>query len=456
MSARDLEPSVQLWSPECEAGVLGGLMLENGAWDRISDMLEPAHFHQHSHGLVFTAIAGLLAANKPADIVTVLTALESMGHAETCGGLPYLNSLAQSVPSAANIRRYAEVVRERALVRGMLAAAGKAQEIAQVADGASVEQRLNEAVELFQALQVRKGRLVPKHIGEGGAAMLTRLDDLSAGRRTPGVPTRIPGFDRMLSGGLKPGKQIVLAARPSVGKSSLALAILLNLAADGVPCAFFSQEMEGEELTDRAVSNLGEVELDAIMLGKLDGGQWARITAAVDGLNALPLYFDEQGALTLADIQAKARELKRKHDIKALVLDYLQLCAGNPKADKRHHQIEEISRGLKTLAKQLGIAIITLSQLGREVEKRSSGRPVMSDLKESGAIEEDADVIIALSQAYQRQNGQRVIEAEFLKNRQGRKGSVMLAFTGEYQRWVETITEDRPLRPASKHYTEDV
>jgi replicative DNA helicase len=214
--------------------------------------------------------------------------------------------------------------------------------------------------------------------------------------------------------------------------------------------------MEPDELTDRAVSNLGDIDLENIQTGKLTPDEWASLTHTCAEVDALPLFIDEQAALTLGDIQAKARMLKRQHGIVLLVVDYLQLCAGNPKADKRHHQIEEISRGLKVLAKQLGITVILISQLSRDVERRTSGKAVLADLKESGAIEEDADVVILLSVAFTRASGAKVIEADLAKNRQGRKGSVMLAFDGAYQRWVETVAEDRPLRPASKHYTEDV
>jgi replicative DNA helicase len=456
MNPRDLDPTMLPWSVESESSVLGGLLQDNEAWDRVSDVLEPKHFYEHAHGLIFGVISGLIVASKAADVVTVYDALEKQGKGEEVGGLAYLASLAQYVPSASNIRRYAEIVAERAVMRGMLESADKAKELATAAGAGTVAERLNEAVQLFQGLQVHRGRQVPRHISEGAVAMLARIDDLAAGRRTPGLPTRIPGFNRLLSGGFKPGKQVVIAARPSIGKSSLALAILLGLAQDCEPCAFLSQEMEAEELTDRTVANMGEVNLENLIMGRLDADEWSRMTAAVDSLKTLPLYFDEQPALTMADIQAKARILRRQHGIKVLVLDYLQLCAGNPKADKRHHQIEEITRGLKTLAKQLGITIVTISQLSRDVERRTSGKPVLSDLKESGAIEEDADVVILLSTSYSRGNGQKVIEADFAKNRQGRKGSVMLAFDGEYQRWVETVTSDRPQKAVGKSYTEDV
>jgi replicative DNA helicase len=235
MSQRDLDPAILPWSVEAESTVLGGLLLNNDAWDRVSDILEAKHFYDHRHSAIFSSITNLIAANKPADVMTVFDDLQRSGEHESVGGLAYLNGLAQYVPSANNARRYAEIVAERALMRWMLEAAEKVKEITTATGTGTVAERLNEAVEQFQSLQVHRGRQMPRHIREGAAAMLARIDELATGRAQPGIATRIPGFDRLMSGGLKPGKQIVLAARPSIGKSSLALALLLNLARDGYP-----------------------------------------------------------------------------------------------------------------------------------------------------------------------------------------------------------------------------
>lgn len=457
MSTTDDTPAALRWPEDAEKSVLGALLLDNQAWDQVGDVLLPEHFYAHAHRLAYTAIGSMIVANQPADVLTVYEELARRGSAEEdVGGLPYLNELARSVPGASNVRRYAEIVAEHSLMRATMAAASRVQEILTAPAQTTLPDRLNSVVELFQSLAVHRARSEPRHIGEATMRMVDRISELADGRREPGIATRIPGFDRFLSGGLKPGRQVVIAARPSIGKSSLALAILLNVAAQGHPCGYLSMEMEEDEIVDRAAANLGQIDLEHIATGRLEREEWAELTRAVDELHQLPLYIDDQSGLSLAEVQAKARMLVRKHGIQVLVLDYLQLCAGNPRADKRHHQIEEISRGTKVLAKQLGITIILLSQLGREVERRTGGKPIMADLKESGSIEEDADVVILLSQLYARSSGARVIEAELAKNRQGRKGSVLLAFEGCYQRWTETIAEDKPLRPAVKHYTEDV
>jgi replicative DNA helicase len=456
MHPHDLDPDLLPWSQEAEKTVLGGLLLDNGAWDRIGGLIEAGHFYDPSHGLIFTAIAGMLASNKPADLVTVYDELQQQGAAEQVGGLAYLSSLSQAVPSASNIRRYAEIVAERALMRGMIEGAEQVKELA-VKPGISVAERLDKAQGVLQSLQVSGGRVMPTTIDASVVRLLDRIQDAADGKLPRGVPTTFYSLDRMLGGGLKGGKQVIIAARPSIGKSSLAEQICLSAALAGYPAAFFSQEMSKDELTDRAVANLGRIELDNIVSGQLSGEEWARLTEAVERLRNLPLYLDDQPALTLYDISAKARMLKRKHGVKLIAIDYLQLCASTGKSkDSRHHEIEGLSRGLKNLAKQLDLCFLSLSQLNREVEKRTSGRPILSDLKESGSIEEDADVVMLLSRASTTADGFQIINCDVPKNRQGKVGGVTLEFNGAHQLWHETA---RPLEfktPARKHFTEDV
>ena len=268
---------------------------------------------------------------------------------------------------------------------------------------------------------------------------MDRINAMSAGQVEPGIPTLIPRLDELLGGGLKPGKQMILAARPSVGKSSLAQQLCLNVAGQGYAAAMFSQEMTCQEMTDRAIANLGRLGMGRIQTGKLvdQDDDWGRLAEAVEKMRGMPLFFDEQPVLTLQEIAAKARILKRRHDLKLLVIDYIQLCGTtNPKLS-RHHQLEELSRGLKSLAKSLDVTILTLSQLNREVEKRTSGRPMMADLKESGAIEEDADVVM-LMWRHQQHESHTLVGMEMPKNRQGRTGEVALHFSGSVQRWGES------------------
>lgn len=455
MNMLDLDPEVLPWSIEAESGVLGALLLNNDSWDLVGDILEPQHFYAPAHTTIFTVIGTLIVSCKPADIVTVFHELEQSGKADEVGGMKYLGDLAQYIPSAKNVKRYAEIVAERALMRGLLDAADKVKSIA-VEPGKGVAQRLDEAQALLQGLQVNRGRQMPTAIDESIVKLLTRMQDMADGNFVPGISTKIPGLDRMFSGGLMGGKQIIIAARPSVGKSSFAEQICINLAMDGHPAAFFSQEMSKDELTDRAVANIGQINLRGITTGKLNNPEWSALTRAVDEVRKMPLFLDDQPALTLQDIGAKARMLKRQHGIKLIVIDYIQLCSGNKDSDSRHHQIEALSRGLKTLAKQLGISIITLSQLSREVEKRTGGRPQLSDLKESGSIEEDADIVMLLSRGSMSPDGFQIINCDIPKNRQGEVGSITLGFDGKYQKWHETAAPIEFRSPARKHYTEEV
>lgn len=456
MNPHDLPVDILPWSPEAESGVLGGLLLSNGGWDQVADILKDDHFFAHANRLIYGAIGGLVMANKPADVITVYERLEADGKAQECGGLAGLHALSQYVPSAANMRRYAEIIAERAQMRGLLAAADQIRTTAMEA-GLSVAERLDRAQGLLQDLQINRGRsTAPTAIGSAIHELLDRVQELADGTQAIGIPTMFKGLDRMIGGGLKGGKQIILAARPSIGKSSLAEQIALNLAMNGHGAAIFSMEMSKAELADRAVANIGGINLDHLINGQLTEGEWPSLTEAVEKMRNIPLYLDDQPALSLHDIAAKARALKRTHDIKLIVVDYLQLCAGSKDRDNRHHQIEELSRGTKSLAKQLDLTVILLSQLNREVEKRTGGRPILSDLKESGSIEEDADIVLLLSRMATMPSGFQTLYCDIPKNRQGRTGSVALGFDGPLQRWRETVMPEQALKPATKHYTEEV
>jgi len=447
------------WSIEAESSVLSALLLDNDAWDRVGDLLVEADFYRTEHRAVFGAVSRLINASKPADVVTVFEHLESAGRGDEAGGLVYINGLAQYVPSAANVRRYAEIVAERAMMRRLLAAADKAREIA-TETGLSATERLDRCQNEFQQLATVRGKREPKAVIDYAITMLDRLQALADGETQPGIRTRIPGLDRLLGGGLKVGKQVVIAARPSIGKSALAMELAYAVAEQGFAAGFLSQEMEAVELVDRLTARMGLIEMDSLATGKLSDGEWSALSDVAERLQHLHLYIDDQAGLTLGEIQAKARRLKRERDIKLLVLDYLQLCSPSDSKANRHHQIEEISRGLKVLTKQLGLTTVILSQLNREVEKRTGGRPTLADLKESGAIEEDADVVILLSVDATRDNGDVVVHAEVAKNRGGKKGFVKLAFSGRHQRFVETVADPRDApgggMKARRSYSEDV
>lgn len=453
MHPREFMPEALPWSPEAETSVLGALMLDGAAWDSVGDLLTADQFFDARNGRIFTAVAGLVAGSKPADIVTVFDQLHASGGGDGID-LAMLNQIAQFVPSAGNLRRYAEIVAERALMRSLMKAADEVKTIA-VDTSVPVLARLDKAQGVLQALQVKKARQMPTVIADTIVGLLDRVERLADGTSLPGIPTGIPALDRMLGGGFKPGKQVIIAARPSVGKSSLAEQLCINLARAGHPAAMFSQEMGKDELADRAVANIGRIALDRLLSGQLLQHEWARLTEAIEVMRNLPLHFDDQPALTLSDISAKARMLKRQHGIKLIVIDYLQLCAAGKATDNRHHQIEEMSRGLKNLARELDITIVTLSQLNREVEKRTSGRPILSDLKESGAIEEDADVVILLSRHSISSEGVNLIACDVPKNRQGRVGELALCFEGMYQLWQESTVSLQSKKKDGRQYTDE-
>lgn len=453
MYPRDFMPEALPWSPEAETSVLGALMLDGSTWDSVGDLLTAEHFFDARNGRIFTAIGGLVAASKPADILTVFEQLQASGASEGIE-LVRLDQMAQYVPSVSNLRRYAEIVAERALMRSLMKAADEVKTIA-VDTSVPVLARLDKAQGVLQALQVKKARQMPTVIADTIVGLLDRVERLADGTTLPGIPTGIPELDRMLGGGFKPGKQVIIAARPSVGKSSLAEQLCINLARAGHPAAMFSQEMGKDELADRAVANIGRIALDRLLSGQLLQHEWTRLTEAIEVMRNLPLHFDDQPALTLSDISAKARMLKRQHGIKLIVIDYLQLCSAGKATDNRHHQIEEMSRGLKNLARQLDITIVTLSQLNREVEKRTSGRPILSDLKESGAIEEDADVVILLSRYSVSPDGGNVIACDVPKNRQGRVGELALRFEGMYQLWQESTVSLQSKKNGGRQYTDE-
>lgn len=417
-------------SVEAEQGVLGGLLIDNRAWDRASDLLVEADFYRADHRDVYSAIGRLINAGKPADVVTVFDALGSK--AEEAGGLAYLNALAQSVLSTSNIRRYAEIVRGKALLRTVLGKVDEAQSIA-LGEG-DVPDKLDRIGALFAGIEARNSRRQPAPMSEIICRVIDNINAAAEGTVTA-WRTGIPAFDSRLNGGLQPGKLVILAARPAVGKSSLSLQIAARIASDGHPAAVLSQEMEMDEVAERGLVNVARVPYGAMLSGKLNDLQWSALSEGVDKLGNLPLWVDDEPALTIRAINAKARSVK---GLKVLVVDYIQLSEGE--GDSRSAQVGSISRGLKKLAKELGICVVALSQLNREVDKRPGRRPQMSDLRDSGEIEQDADTIVFLWPLDESEDDAQVrhIGCEVAKNRRGRRGSSVLLFEGALQLWRES------------------
>jgi len=426
-------------SIEAESSVLGGLLLDNNAWDRVGDLLKDNDFYRHEHQLIFVAMRDLINASKPADVITVFERLQSIGKSEEIGGLAYLNSLAQYVPSASNIRRYAEIVRERGILRKLVTASDEIATNAFNTQGRPVDKILDEAEQKIF------------NIGEEGARnkqgfqsmdtlvvdLLDRVQEMADNANdVTGVPTGFYDLDRMTSG-LQPGDMVVLAARPSMGKTAFAVNIAEHVALnEGLPVAIFSMEMGAAQLAVRIVGSIGRVDQGHLRTGKLTDDEWPRLTEAIEKLRTISLHIDETPGLTPSELRANSRRLARQcGKLGLIVVDYLQLMSGSSSSgggDNRATELGEISRGLKMLAKELQCPVIALSQLNRSVEQRPDKRPMMSDLRESGAIEQDADIIMFIyrDEYYTKDACKEpgVAEVIIAKQRNGPTGTVKLAF----------------------------
>lgn len=432
------------WSREAEQAVLGGLLLdhERASLALVDTPLTAAEFFEERHRTIWAAIAAMDVARRPIDILTVLEQLREHGQAEAVGGLAYLNAMAQSVPSAAAVARYARIVQDRALRRAVIAAADQARELAQAPGDAA--DAVDAAATLFVGLERSRAGDGPVALFELVGQRMAHWQDLAEGKAQPGIPTGLSALDDGLGGGLKPGRVVTIAARPSVGKTSLATQIGLHVAGLGHSVLMLSQEMPCGDLVDRAVANLGRVQLGCLATGQLDDGNAGRLADGCDRAAQLPFYIDDTPALTLGAIRAKARQVQQRAGLAVLIVDYLQLCAAGGRHDNRHHQIEAISRGLKTLAKELGITVIVLSQLNRGAAERE---PELADLKESGAIEEDADAVLLLHPMGSEADGAQLMLAKIAKNRAGKRGRIALSFYGGTQRWEPSCGNVSRRRP---------
>jgi replicative DNA helicase len=425
-------------SVEAEQSVLGGLMLDNLAWDRAADLLTDGDFYRYEHRLIFAAIGTLVGASKPADVITVFEQLQGLGKANDCGGLAYLNALAQSVPSAANMRRYAEIVRERAVLRKLIAASDEIATQAFNPQGRGAGQILDEAeTKIFRiGEETSRQRQGFQKIDQLMIALLDRVNELheNGAEDVTGVRTGFFDLDRMTAG-LQKGDLVVLAARPSMGKTAFALNMAEHVSVqEGLPVLVFSMEMGASQLALRLVGSLGRIDQQRLRTGKLAGDEWTRLAEAVDRLKQAQVFIDETPALTAAELRARARRMARQFGgtLGLIVIDYLQLMSGSSSSEEnRATEIGEISRGLKALAKELQCPVVALSQLNRSVESRTDKRPMMSDLRESGAIEQDADVIMFIYRdEYYNKDSKEPGVAELIigKQRNGPVGTVKLTF----------------------------
>jgi replicative DNA helicase len=424
-------------SIEAEQSVLGGLLLDNSAWDRAGDLLTDSDFYRYEHKAIYRAIGELVAATKPADVITVFEQLQMHGKAEECGGVAYLNALAQSVPSAANLRRYAEIVRERAVLRKLIEASDEIATNAFNPQGRSVSQILDEAEgRVFQiGEEGQRSKQGFQSMDQLVVQLIDRVTELhdNGAEDVTGVRTGFLDLDKMTAG-LQPGDLIVLAARPSMGKTAFALNIAENVAVhEQLPVVVFSMEMGASQLALRMVGSLGRIDQSHLRTGRLNDDEWGRLSEAVDKLKSASVFIDETAALNPAELRARARRQARMCGrLGLIVVDYLQLMSGSSGSDEnRATELGEISRGLKALAKELQCPVIALSQLNRSVETRNDKRPMMSDLRESGAIEQDADVIMFIYRDdYYNKDSKEPGVAEIIigKQRNGPTGDLKLTF----------------------------
>jgi len=424
-------------SIEAESSVLGGLLLDNGAWDRVGDLLKEGDFYRYEHRMVYAAIGLLINGSKPADVITVFEQLQNQGKAEEIGGLGYLNSLAQYVPSAGNIRRYAEIVRERSILRKLVSASDEISTNAFNPKGRPVAAILDEAEQKIFNIGEEGARTKQGFQGMDTLVvdLLDRVQEMADNPNdVTGVPTGFYDLDRMTAG-FQAGDLIVLAARPSMGKTALAINIAEHVALnEGLPVAVFSMEMGAAQLAVRIVGSIGRIDQGHLRTGKLTDEEWPRLTEAIEKLRTISLHIDETAGLTSSELRANARRLSRQcGKLGLIVVDYLQLMSGSSsEGENRATELGEISRGLKMLAKELQCPLIALSQLNRSVEQRPDKRPMMSDLRESGAIEQDADIIMFIyrDEYYTKDACKEpgVAEVIIAKQRNGPTGVVKLAF----------------------------
>jgi replicative DNA helicase len=431
-------------SIQAEQSVLGGLMLDNETWDTVADRVTDVDFYRKDHRLIFQAITQLAGKQAPFDVVTLSEVLSKTNELNEVGGLAYLGLLAKETPSAANIAAYADIVRERSVLRQLIHVGTEISDSAYQPEGRDVSELLDTAEgQVFRiAEQKAKGSSGFSPIKSLLAKAVDRIEELfQKDGSITGVSSGFTDFDAQTSG-LQPSDLIIVAGRPSMGKTTFAMNMAENVAiSSGLPVAVFSMEMPGEQLAMRMMSSLGRIDQHKVRTGKLDEDEWPRMTSAINILAEAKLFIDDTAALSPVEVRARSRRLAREHgQLGLIVLDYLQLMQCPGKGDNRTAEISEISRSLKALAKELNVPVVALSQLNRNLEQRPNKRPVMSDLRESGSIEQDADVIVFIyrDEVYNEDSPDKG-SAEIIigKQRNGPIGTTRLTFLGQYTRFED-------------------
>ncbi|MFP6793467.1 MAG: replicative DNA helicase [Pseudomonadales bacterium] len=439
----DLSPlKVPPHSIEAERSVLGGLMLDDNAWDNISGSLAAEDFYRSDHRIIYRVMADLVEKNHPLDIITISEALEGIGELENVGGLAYISDLASSTPTASNIHAYAQIVRERSTVRSLISVAHEIADSGFNPDGRNSATLIDEAEsKVFKISDDRPSSGGPESVRPLLTRAVERIDVLfqTKGALT-GISSGFRDIDEMTSG-LQPADLIIVAGRPSMGKTSFMMNIAESAAISGEsPVLVFSMEMPSDSLVLRMLSSLGRIDQTKIRTGQLGDDDWPRLTSAVTLLNDKPLFIDDTAALSPNEIRSRARRVAREHGkLGMILLDYIQLMEVSGTSENRAGEISEISRSLKSIAKEFDCPVIAGSQLNRSLEQRPDKRPIMSDLRESGAIEQDADVIMAIyrDEVYHEDAEKGIAEIIILKQRNGPIGRKKLAFVGQYTKFED-------------------
>jgi replicative DNA helicase len=432
---------------EAEASVLGAVLLENEALNRVIEILQEDDFYRNAHRRIFAAILHLYEHSEPVDLITLSEVLKTRGELDAVGGIEYLNSLVNGVPTAANISYYAKIIKEKAILRKLI---NRATEIVSqsYSNSGDVDEFIDQAERTI--FEISEDRVRPsfypiKDLIKSSFKTIERLYEKR--QLITGVPT---GFQRLdeLTSGLQPSDLIIIAGRPSMGKTAFALNIAQNASLQAaIPAAIFSLEMSKEQLALRMLCSEAKVDAHRLRGGFLSESDWPKLTRAAGSLSEAPLFIDDTPGLSALEMRAKTRRLKIEHNLGLVIVDYLQLMRGRASADSREQEISDISRSLKALAKELSIPVIALSQLNRRVEDRGDKRPQLSDLRESGAIEQDADVILFLyrEEVYNKSEENRG-KAEIIigKQRNGPTDKVDLAFLDKYTRFenISGLKED--------------
>lgn len=466
-TVESIKPSLKIppHSIEAEQAVLGGLMLDNNAWEQVVDRLNEKDFYRADHRLIFRTMAALALQDKPLDLITISERLEAQNELNEVGGLGYLGQIAKNTPSAANITAYADIVKERALLRQLIEVGSEISGSGFEPKGRMAAELVDEAERKVFAIAERGGtnsdNSGPQAISAVLGRTVERIEHLfESDSPITGVSTGFNDFDKLTSG-MQQSDLIIVAARPSMGKTTFAMNIAEYI---GMKCEkpvlIFSMEMPSEQLAMRMLSSLGRIEMQRIRSGQLEDGDWPRLSSAIAMMSEKKIFIDDTGSLSPSDVRARARRVVREHgDLGLIVIDYLQLMRVPGNSEHRAAEVSEISRSLKSLARELNVPIIAISQLNRSLEQRTDRRPMMSDLRESGALEQDADLIVFIyrDEVYNKDTAAKgSAEIIVAKQRNGPIGTVRLTFLGHYSRFENFANRQMSESDMGEHSFETV